>query len=309
MSEMHVYHCLSRPAAVLRATGPDAFQFLQSQFSNDLKVEGVEHPVSYGLWLDHKGKIQADSFVIQKSPQEFLLLSYDCPAALLRGHLESHLIADEVELRDETGPLALLHVWAEHYEESFAGLIEDLARAAGAESWMGRRPTPYSSWDILAPAAVLENIVCDLEAEGVEAAPAQALLAARLLSGVPAVPADAGPGDLPQEAGLEREGVSFDKGCYAGQEIMSRLHTQGHVNRALWLVEWNVQTTRPSDDLPVPLYAGAEVVGELRSRVFSEVGGLGLAMLKTRALAGQSALGFRPSGPTPVRLLRNLTEA
>jgi len=303
MSELHVYYYLARPAAVLRATGPDAFTFLQSQFSNDLRVEGVEQPVTYGLWLDHKGKIQADSFIIQKTREDFWVLSYDCSALKLRGHLESHLIADEVELRDESAELALLHIWAERYEESFAELIEGLARAAGAESWMGRRPTLYSSWDVLAPKAVLEKIARELEAQGVESAPGEAMFVARLMAGVPAVPADAGPGELPQEAGLEREGVSFDKGCYAGQEIMSRLHTQGHVNRALWQVRWE-------GDAPAAvktLYAGGEEAGELRSHLVGDAGGLGLAMLKKRALTGQPALSFAPNGPKIVRPMRDLT--
>jgi hypothetical protein len=308
MSELHVYYYLTRPAAVLRATGPDAFAFLQSQFSNDLKVAGVELPVVYGLWLDHKGKIQADSFIVQKSAGDFLVMSYDCPAALLRGHLESHLIADEVELRDETEALALLHVWAEHYEESFSELVEGLAHAAGAESWMGRRPTPFSSWDVLAPAAVLAGIARDLEAQGVEPASAEAMQAARLMAGVPGVPHDAGPGDLPQEAGLERDGVSFDKGCYAGQEVMSRLHTQGHVNRALWQVTWEGEAPTENGAPVRSLYAGAEAAGELRSHLVGDAGGLGLAMLKLRALPGQTTLSFRPNGPKMVRMLRNLTE-
>ena len=303
MSEMHVHYCLTQPSALLRATGPDAFRFLQSQFSNDLQVEGVEHPVTYGLWLDHKGKILADSFVIQKASEDFWVLSYDCPAALLRGHLDAHLIADEVDLRDEPAALALLHVLAEHYEESFAELVEELARAAGAESWMGRRPTPYSSWDILAPQAALEGIARELEAQGVEPAPAEAMFVARLMAGVPAVPADAGPGDLPQEAGLDREGVSFDKGCYAGQEIMSRLHTQGHVNRALWQVQWEGDAPAAAKSL----YAAGEVAGELRSHFAGQSGGLGLAMLKKRALAGQAAISFSPAGPKIVRLIRDLT--
>jgi hypothetical protein len=56
------------------------------------------------------------------------------------------------------------------------------------------------------------------------------------------------------------------------------------------------------------LYAGAELAGELRSHVVGHAGGLGLAMLKKRALPGQVALSFAPNGPKRVRLLRDLTE-
>ena len=306
MSEIHVYHNLVRPGAVLRASGPDAFRFLQSQFSNNLKIEGVENPVTYGLWLDHKGKIQADSFIIQKSPQEFVLLSYDCPVGLLKGHLDARLIADEVELRDETPEFELLHVWAERYEESLGELIDSAAREHSAESWMGRRPTFESSWDVLGSPESLANIVRELESNGIEPGTPESLHAARVIAGVPAIPFDAGPGDLPQEAGLERDAVSFDKGCYAGQEIMSRLHTQGHVNRGLWQVVWEVKSTESSPGKPVPVYAGDAEAGELRSRAFNDIGGSGLAMLKARVVAGHAALSLRPGGPKILRALRCL---
>jgi hypothetical protein len=49
-------------------------------------------------------------------------------------------------------------------------------------------------------------------------------------------------------------------------------------------------------------------VGDLRTYVVSETGGLGLAMLKNRAVVGQSMLSFSPKGPKVVRLMRNLVE-
>jgi len=332
MAETYVFYHLTRPAAVLRATGPDAFAFLQSQFSNDLKNPGVEQPVTYGLWLDHKGKIQSDSFVLEKSPENFLLVSYDCHAALLRLQLESRLVADEVTLSDETSEFGLLHVWAEVARDEFPKFrrsalaggpaklpeiaqatfddfqahMEGLADPATCESWMGRRPGPWS-WDFLASPEVLTGLVRELVESGVEAADAEHLNTARIVVGVPSVPQDAGPGDFPQETRLDGAAVSFDKGCYLGQEIMSRLHTQGHVNRGLWQVAWEGVVQLPPNTEPVPLYAGGVEAGELRSRVTTDDQGLGLAMLKQRVVAGQRTLSFSPNGPSAVQLVKDLT--
>jgi len=308
MSDLNVYYCLTRAAAVLSATGPDAFTFLQSQFSNELRHPEVENPVTYGLWLDHKGKIQADSFIIQKSPESFMLVSYDSPVAVVQGHLDAHLIADEVTLTNETENLALLQVWSDGYDQSLAELIDGLAREANAEAWMGHGSTSSCSWDILAPWPVLEKIAKDLEAFGIEPSTKEARLAARLVLGVPSVPKDAGPGDLPQEAGLDRHAVAYDKGCYIGQEIMQRLHTQAHVTRNLWQVSWDVKVTKKDGEEKVPLYVDDAEVGDLRTYVISETGGLGLAMLKNRAVVGVQALSFSPKGPKVVRLMRNLVE-
>jgi folate-binding protein YgfZ len=308
MSEIHVYYCLTRAGAVLSASGPDAFTFLQSQFSNELRHPEVENPVTYGLWLDHKGKIQADSFIIQKSPEEFILVSYDCPVTVLKGHLAAHLIADDVTLGDETETLALMHIWTEQYDESLAELIEGLADGAGAESWMGFTSNLFCSWDLLAPREVLYKIGQELEAQGIEAGAKEAFQAVRIILGIPGVPRDAGPGDLPQETGLDLHAVSYDKGCYIGQEIMQRLHTQAHVTRNLWQVGWDVKVTRQDGEETVPLYADDAPAGELRSFVLNESGGLGLAMLKNRAVAGQPLLSFSPKGPKVVKLVRNLVE-
>jgi len=309
MPETYVYYHLARPGAVLRATGADAFPFLQSQFSNDLKNPGVEQPVTYGLWLDHKGKIQADSFVLEKNQEDFLLVSYDGPSALLRGQLESRLVADEVTLTDETENFCLLHLWPAEPDADLSELVDRLADPAICESWMGRRPAAFGCWDLLAPPEVMGKIVGELNMLGAVAASAEDLHGLRMVAGVPAVPQDAGPGDLPQEARLEGAAVSFDKGCYLGQEVMSRLHTQGHVNRALWQVTWEGHEKLPPATEPAPLFAGDVPAGELRSRVSQDGKALGLAMLKLRALTGYTLLSFSPNGPKIVQLVKDLTQA
>ncbi|HEY1763936.1 MAG TPA: hypothetical protein VGF85_03370, partial [Opitutaceae bacterium] len=91
-----------RPAAVLRVRGPDAEAFLQSQFTNDLGKLGPRNPV-YGLWLDRKGRVQADSTVLRgPSEGEFWLASVTSGAAAIAGHLGAHIIADDVDVSDET---------------------------------------------------------------------------------------------------------------------------------------------------------------------------------------------------------------
>ncbi len=305
MSETYVYYHVTKPAAVLRATGPDAFAFLQSQYSNDLDHPEVEQPVTYGLWLDHKGKIQADSFIIQKTRENFLLVSYDCPASLLLGQLESRLIADEVVLADETANYSLLHLWPVEHDADLSELVEKVADPATCESWIGRRPVLFGAWDVLVPQPLLEKTIAELRELGVAETSAEDLHGLRIAAGSPAVPVDAGPGDLPQEAGLGLAAVAYDKGCYLGQEVMSRLHSMGHVNRGLWQVAWE-GAVLPAN---APLYIGAAEAGELRSCAGQGGKVLGLAMLKHRVVAGQRALSLVPNGPATVQLVRSLTEA
>src|SRR5665213_485193 len=91
-----------RPAALLRVTGPDARNFLQGQFTNDLSKIGPDGSV-YGLWLDRKGKVVADGHVIPSAEgAEFFISSLSSPASVIEGHLGSHIIADDVAIADET---------------------------------------------------------------------------------------------------------------------------------------------------------------------------------------------------------------
>src|SRR5688572_1380953 len=87
------------PATVLRVSGEDAASFLQGQFSNDLRDLDQKKAV-YGLWLNHKGRVIADSFVHRLAEGDFLVFSYHCPVEVIRQRLEAFVIADDVVLED-----------------------------------------------------------------------------------------------------------------------------------------------------------------------------------------------------------------
>ena len=93
--------------------------------------------------------------------------------------------------------------------------------APGAEFIAGREVLPQL-WTALLMAAA---------AQGGEPIGMNALNALRLEAGVPWYPADFGEGQIPHEAGVENTHISFNKGCYTGQEIVERVRSRGHVNR------------------------------------------------------------------------------
>src|SRR6478736_3070757 len=100
---------LTVASAALRVWGPDANSYLQGQFTQDLRLKNGES--AYGLWLDLKGKVLADSQVLKQAENDYLIVSFSIPAADLKARLESYLIADEVELEDQTGAWSGILLW------------------------------------------------------------------------------------------------------------------------------------------------------------------------------------------------------
>ncbi len=266
-----------QPAACLRVTGTDAGTFLQGQFTNDLQEAGRVGPV-YGLWLNQKGKVLADAFVHRLSDQEHWIVSYFSPVSVIRERLEAYIIADDVVVEDHTpgtSAVTLLGTWP-------------AVLPVGGWKFPGRR--------VRAPHA--ELIFSTAEAVDALLAGAVPLTAAemerrRILAGIPAVPADIGPGDLPNEGGLETEAISYTKGCYLGQEVMARLKSMGQVRRRLVRVRG---AGAPPARL-APVFQGGRQVGEVRSMAPVESGWVGWAMIALLSVKAGEPLALTADGP------------
>jgi folate-binding protein YgfZ len=117
----------------------------------------------------------------------------------------------------------------------------------------------------------------------------------RIAAGLASVPRDIGPGDPPNEGGLEGAAISYSKGCYLGQEVMARLKSRGSVRRALV----RVRGTGAPPSVPAPLWIGVRASGELRSAVRDEGGGgfAGLALVPVSSAPPGTALGLEKGGP------------
>lgn len=286
------------PAGLLRVTGEDAEVFLQGQCTQELRADRAP-PVTYGLWLNQKGRVQADSHVLRVSGQEWWLFSLESPGAAIRERLEAYIIADDVVIEDlaPTWSAAVLSGaealrWWEQQGVS-PPAPGQLVAVAGGWGFVGRRGSA-DTWELLLPRDA--PVWADWPAmSGVE------LERRRIRAGIPVVPRDVGENDLPNEAGLDAVAISFTKGCYLGQEVMARLKAMGRVRRSLW------QVAQAEAVMPVAgatLYQDGRAVGDLRSCIDDGQGGwIGLAMLSKSNLAPAAALALTPEGPAHVTLV------
>lgn len=290
-----------QPAAWIRVTGEDAPTFLQSQFSNEL-LETRSNPVIYGLWLTRKGKTCADSFIFSRAEKEFLVFSYFCPASTIIKKMEDNIIADEVELEDLTATVTALSWWGEKATSflNHMGLNEPLSKSYSEDSGkylMHGRRSLGENYDLIASQDKSEELKLQIDtfsdSETVSRASDEALHWERLNSRIPAIPNDIGPDDLPQEGGLENDAVSFDKGCFLGQEVMARLHSMGQVKRNIYGVHGEIPLP---PTLPCDLYDQDIIVGQLRSAAYDGKSWIGHSLLKNRGSEKSSAFSFNANG-------------
>ena len=276
-----------RPAACLRVSGEDFLPFLQGQFTNDLH-QGAKADATYGLWLNQKGKVLADSFVRIASAEEAWIVSYFSTAAVIRERLEAYIVADDVAVEDVTEDTAGLTIFGE--------VTAPDGRAGGAAWSFGGRRTLEPHTEFIFSANTAPEI--SPAAAGGVLLSSEQMERMRLAAGIPAVPADIGPADLPNEGGLEAAAISYTKGCYLGQEVMARLKSMGQVRRRLL----RVRGTGEPPPRPAPVFQAERKVGELRSAVREGADWIGLAMISLASLKRDQGLALVAGGAPVIRL-------
>lgn len=287
---------------VLRASGDDVFEFVQGQFTNELR-----HPPGsavYGLWLNQKGKVIADSQVLRVSEKEFLIATGETLGSVIRKRLEDYIVADDVALAEETDMTTRLTLGGTGAAEAVRHALGSVpapgtfARGAGLLAFRGRR-LMEENFEVIGAAEAMGSMKQALRSEGFAEVPSSEIEFVRISAGIPAVPMDIGPNDLPNEGGLDETAISYTKGCYLGQEVMARLKNLGQVRRRLHVVHGRGQPVAPL----TPLFQGDKKIGELRSVAARGDEFVALAMLSLVNFAPTAGIGLASGGPAMLALL------
>ena len=279
MGSSPVLEAASQGALVVRApelgtvavTGRDRQSWLNGLVTSDLSrlESGV---ASYGLALVKVKRIVSDVWIVPAG-ERMLVGAPRVRIGVLREHLEKYLMMEDASHADASDEFAwmLLH----------GPMAAELARtvpAAHAGYGGAVDTTGLGGGVLVVPAANVDALVRDLVERGaVEGSQADwdALRVSRFL---PRFGVDFGEKNYPQEASLEKIAVSFNKGCYLGQEVVCRLEMRGHVIKKI------VPVRLEGGELPG---SGAEVrstegkaVGTVSSAAAGDGGPLALAMVR-----------------------------
>ncbi len=243
MSEVRLIR-LETPA-LLEFKGPDAVRFLNGQLTQDVrKVAGAKVSLPSCV-TDAKGKLQFHVRITEGPEGALWVEGPSGSAEGLEARLTRYLIADDVETADLTGSYDLIHLIGPVLAAPEGVIAREINRygVQGTDWWM---PTGMES-------ALPEDATL-LEGDELEAF--------RIASGVPLWGKELVEGILPPEAGLDVTDISYQKGCYIGQEVISRIKSAGKVNKRLARLQFDASI--PITDLQLVDAAGS-VAGEITS--------------------------------------------
>jgi folate-binding protein YgfZ len=217
-------------------------------------------------------------------------------------HLETYKIGTDAQITDLTDERAILSVVgpATPRVTSIEGLrAEDAHREARVGGVECRAVATSHGLDLIVSADRMADVLAALvDAGAVEVTEAAAEIL-RVESGRPRFDKDMTTRTIPQEAGINERAVSFEKGCYIGQETVARLHYRGKPNRRLA----GLRLEAPASDGDV-VTLGDREVGTVGTAVTSPAhGAIALAILRREAepgagvAVGSSAIAARVVDP------------
>jgi folate-binding protein YgfZ len=271
----------------LSVTGSEAKTWLNGLVTCDvLKVR--EGQGAFGLALNKQGKIQSEVEIVA-TPDGLLVGVSAGVSEKLALALDKFLVMEDAELSDVSGE----YLWADFHGLGASALAESAAKACGGNA------AAMAFTDQSSAALVLESDSLLELKRFIERTPALHLgsdadwQAFRIAHAFGSFGIDFSEVDNPHEAALDRRAVSWNKGCYLGQEVVCMQDMRGKLKRRLVALVLDGALELPEVGSPVTANGGAEAVGELTSVVRSPLTGraLALARLKSPYFDGSASLG------------------
>jgi aminomethyltransferase len=269
--------------------GRDRARLLHNVTSNEIKKL---QPGSgcYAFLLTPQGRIQADLHVFCFA-DHFLIDTEPELREKVAQSILKYKVADQVELEDITATQAALGLEG----PGAAAILATLGAPVPGELYthvpwgeatiVNLSITGQPGFRIFCPADQKPDLAC----AGAKPATESDVRIVRIENGLPRYGEDIRETSLPQET-QQMQAISFNKGCYIGQEIVERIRAQGHVNKKL--VRVRITNSKPLDP-GAKLTADGKEVGEITSSVYSPESGQVVALAYVRTPQTEPGVSLR----------------
>lgn len=299
-------------AGTILLRGPEAEVYLDGIVSHDVKGQPMG-TLRHHLLCANKGKILFDIQLLRTKPGEFLLLTEPGELQGVANHLDFYHVREEFQMG--AAGLARLDLIGTGIPELLAGLsiAEHSVEGRFREGPLVTVPAPLDGLPrtiALLPPANAPPLVEAL----LGASPPARLVGfeaydeARIWAGMPRFGPDYSRDFLPGEAALYTH-LSFDKGCYVGQETHARMHHRGHPNRKLTGVELAEADAAPLEP-GAELFHDGQSIGKFTSlaRLSREGRRRGIALVRYTVLQERPPLALGPAAEPVVSLFPLATD-
>ncbi|CCH35427.1 glycine cleavage T C-terminal barrel domain-containing protein [Actinosynnema sp. NPDC047251] len=270
--------------AVLAVSGDDRLTWLHSLTSQHFEALGEDRG-SEMLVLDVQGRVEHHAVVANVGGVVYLDTEASTAGALL-SYLTKMVFWSKVEPRDATAELAVLTVVGPELPELFTRSGVVLPERLGVVELPGggfvrRMPWPgQDAADLVVPRGLLTDWWAKLTDAGARPAGSWAFEALRVESLRPRLGVDTDEKTIPHEVNWIGSAVHLDKGCYRGQETVSKVHNVGRPPRRMLLLHLD-GTREVQPETGDPVVVGEKVVGRVGSvALHHELGTIALALVK-----------------------------
>lgn len=262
------------PRGFLVLTGRDRFTWLQGMVTNDVRPLAEQTPFVPACILNATGHLLAELTIVNRGDSLLLDLDRRIVDSIYR-LLDNYLITEQVEIVDQSDFLVRLSVQGRHVERT------RLREAVGEEPLLlARDHTGAGGYDLYVRATDAPHVWERLQEAKFKPVGETAANVLRVEAGIPRFGQDMDETTIPLEAGLGMSHISYTKGCYVGQEIIARIQSRGHTNRAL--------TGLQLDDAPLP--TKGDRIFPAEGETAREIGWITSAVVSPRF--GAIALGY-----------------
>ncbi|RKZ37492.1 MAG: folate-binding protein [Gammaproteobacteria bacterium] len=291
--------------APIQVQGEDAETFLQGQFTcdvNSISVDGAR----FGAWCDLKGRVTTLVRLIRTADGFWMLVPQALKTNLL-SRLRLAVMRSDVQITDASNNNVCVGIAGSNAHSLLEGSLgfaprEQDAAAASKGLVIDCLPDDHPRFILIGPSERMIELWLAL-AKHAQPAGHEAWDLLDVLSGIPWIRASTSGEFLPQMIGLKRlSAVSFTKGCYLGQEVVTRVEHIGKVKRRLHLLH---APTASTVEIGASIFSGSEseqAVGVIVGSARHPGGGWRmLAVLTDSALErGEFALGNEERSPVCV---------
>ncbi len=279
--------------------GPDAGTFLQGMVTSDVLQLEVGQ-IHSSLICGNKGKIQHHLLILRSHSNEWIVICDPGEGRAVGTLLDNFHVREDLKLRllnnQEMLRMDLIGPYAEN-------ILEKMGRDPDNFQWVFEGITVLSTkYDLggsprfinLVDIGVIQKYVEKvLKFQNVDLISLEAFDLIRIAEGVPRAGVDYSTENFPQEAALENH-ISYNKGCYIGQEPHARMYHRGHPN---WLSVWLKIPGKSPAAAGSPLFQGGKEIGEITSfgeSIKDEGFHRGIAMIRHEIAKEKKLLALAP---------------